>query len=75
MTDQGRTPLRVALLDGSLDIAGLLLDNGADIDYVDTDTRWGQPPIQLSRESCYTMLSICRTDPLNVFVIKCFKKL
>ena len=48
MTSQGRTPLRVALLDGSLDIAGLLLDNGADIDYVDTDTRWGQPPIQLS---------------------------
>ena len=48
MTDQGRTPLRVALLDGSLDIAGLLLDNGADIDYVDTDTRWGQPSIQLS---------------------------
>ena len=47
MTDQGRTPLRVALLDGSLDIAGLLLDNGADIDYVDTDTRWGQPIIQL----------------------------
>ena len=37
----------MALLDGSLDIAGLLLDNGADIDYVDTDTRWGQPLIQL----------------------------
>ena len=36
---QGRTPLRVALLEGSLDIAGLLLDNGADIDYVDTDSR------------------------------------
>ena len=48
MSEQGRTPLRVALLDGSLDIAGLLLDNGADIDYVDTDTRWGQPLVQLS---------------------------
>ena len=29
----------MALLEGSLDIAGLLLDNGADIDYVDTDSR------------------------------------
>ena len=36
---QGRTPLRIALLEGSLDIAGLLLDNAADIDYVDTDCR------------------------------------
>ena len=26
-------------MEGSLDIAGLLLDNGADIDYVDTDCR------------------------------------
>ena len=26
-------------MEGSLDIAGLLLDNGADIDYVDTDSR------------------------------------
>ena len=37
---QGRTPLRIALLEGSLDIAGLLLDNAADIDYVDTDCRF-----------------------------------
>ena len=37
---QGRTPLRIALLEGSLDIAGLLLDNAADIDYVDTDCRY-----------------------------------
>ena len=29
----------MALLEGSLDIAGLLLDNGADIDYIDTDGR------------------------------------
>ena len=29
----------MALLEGSLDIAGLLLDNGADIDYMDTDSR------------------------------------
>ena len=29
----------MSLLEGSLDIAGLLLDNGADIDYVDTDSR------------------------------------
>ena len=36
---QGRTPLRISLLEGSLDIAGLLLDNAADIDYVDTDSR------------------------------------
>ena len=27
------------MLEGSLDIAGLLLDNAADIDYVDTDFR------------------------------------
>ena len=31
--------MRIALLEGSLDIAGLLLDNAADIDYVDTDFR------------------------------------
>ena len=37
---KGRTPLRIALLEGSLDIAGLLLDNAADIDYVDTDCRF-----------------------------------
>ena len=36
---QGRTPLRISLLEGSLDIAGILLDNGADIDYMDTDSR------------------------------------
>ena len=36
---QGRTSLRISLLEGSLDIAGLLLDNGADIDYIDTDSR------------------------------------
>ena len=37
---QGRTPLRIALLEGYLDIAGLLLDNGANIDYMDTDSRY-----------------------------------
>ena len=37
---QGRTPLRIALLEGNLDIAGLLLDNGANIDYIDTDSRY-----------------------------------
>ena len=36
---QGRSPLRIALLEGFLDIAGLLLDNGADIDYMDNDSR------------------------------------
>ncbi len=36
---QGRSPLRIALLEGNLDLAGLLLDNGANIDYLDNDSR------------------------------------
>ena len=40
VTLQGRTPLRIALLEGALDVAGLLIDNGADIDYIDTDSRY-----------------------------------
>ena len=43
VTLQGRTPLRIALLEGFLDIAGILMDNGADIDYIDTDSRYPPP--------------------------------
>ncbi len=42
---QGRSPLRIALLEGNLDLAGLLLDNGANIDYLDNDSRLEKDPI------------------------------
>jgi ankyrin repeat protein len=48
---QGRSPLRIALLEGNLDLAGLLLDNGANIDYLDNDSR-------LEKEN------LCTTPPL-----------
>jgi ankyrin repeat protein len=48
---QGRSPLRIVLLEGNLDTAGLLLDNGANIDYLDNDSR---SATFLHRSSCFS---------------------
>jgi hypothetical protein len=58
---QGRSPLRIALLEGNLDLAGLLLDNGANIDYLDNDSRLGKETllflVKSSEFSCFYGLS------------------
>ena len=71
---QGRSPLRIALLEGFIDIAGLLLDNGADIDYIDNDSRLVRFMINVISFFCVLKLFNFPLDyNLKLFVSKSVK--
>ena len=72
--DEGQSPLQVALKASSAQIVELLLDRGADVNFIETDTdnRWRAPVIHdaIIRAVMSSRWNVVRPDGLEVFSTK-----